>query len=147
VTTECIVQEDLPAAIREGRYPLYKTPIHDITDEALARIVPDPFGVEYLVPIFTEALQSVYIQQMKRMLMPRPSNNATLSTYSRGAPQKKKKRSKQPDESPEQVDDQYYDERRPGPICGLEFLINSKTKLPVSPDIGTFVHAPATFEI
>jgi hypothetical protein len=143
IQTHCIVQDDLPAAIKEGRYPLYKTPIHDITDEALARIVPDPFGVEYLVPIFTAALQTVFIQQMKRMFLPMPSNSAKLATISISGSTRQKKKSKQSDGAQEDSDERYFfsgsnnaAENGTGAICGLEFLINAKTRNTVAPDQG-----------
>jgi hypothetical protein len=129
-------QADLPIAIREGRFPLYKTPIHDITDECLDRIVPDPPGVEYLVPILAEALDSVYIKQMKRMLLPRPSNNATLCRMSRDS--KRKKRSTVVDERSNSRDsDDREGYKYEGRIAGLEFLLNAKTKKRVTPDEGT----------
>ena len=75
-----MVQPDLQQAIRDRRFPTYLTPIKDMTDDVLRDILPTPSDIQYLADLFTQASNAKWVQQFRRLKMPRPSKRASLKT-------------------------------------------------------------------
>lgn len=74
------MQPDLQQAIRDRRFPTYLTPIKDVTDDVLRDILPTPSDIQYLSDIFAQASNASWVQQLRRLKMPRPSKRASLKT-------------------------------------------------------------------
>ena len=74
------MQPDLQQAMKDRRFPTYLAPIKDITDEVLRDILPIPSDIQHLTEIFTHVSNAKWVQQFRRLRMPRPSKRANLHT-------------------------------------------------------------------
>ena len=74
------MQPDLQQAMKDRRFPTYLAPIKDITDEVLRDILPIPSDIQHLTEIFTHVSNTKWVQQFRRLRMPRPSKRANLQT-------------------------------------------------------------------